>query len=115
MLVEIERRLAPLGARPHWAKLLCTEPAGLGELYDRYADFGRLPALRDPTRKFANRFIERYVSAASSEQRCVSRCLQPGMAWLHRRNLIPDSLRNRRLVNARRCPRRLPGRVCVLV
>jgi xylitol oxidase len=64
VLVELERRLAPMGARPHWAKLFCTKPAVLRGLYDRYADFGRLIALHDPHRKFANRFIERYVSAA---------------------------------------------------
>jgi xylitol oxidase len=64
VLVEIERRLASMGARPHWAKLFCTEPAVLRGLYDRYADFGRLLALRDPHRKFANRFVERYLSAA---------------------------------------------------
>ncbi|HEX8768886.1 MAG TPA: FAD-binding protein [Jatrophihabitans sp.] len=64
VLVEIERRLAPLAARPHWAKLFCTEPVALRGLYDRYADFVRLLALRDPDRKFANRFVERYLSGA---------------------------------------------------
>ncbi|HEV2885784.1 MAG TPA: D-arabinono-1,4-lactone oxidase, partial [Jatrophihabitans sp.] len=60
VLVEVERRLAPSGARPHWAKLFGTEPAALRGLYDRYADFERLLALRDPQRKFGNEFIERY-------------------------------------------------------
>jgi alditol oxidase len=64
VLAELERRLAPMEARPHWAKLFCTEPAALRGLYDRYADFGRLLALRDPDRKFANGFIERYLSVA---------------------------------------------------
>lgn len=63
VLVEIERRLAPMDARPHWAKLFCTDAAVLRGLYDRYADFARLLALRDPDRKFANRFVERYISA----------------------------------------------------
>ncbi|HEX8303486.1 MAG TPA: FAD-binding protein [Jatrophihabitans sp.] len=64
VLVELERRLAPMAARPHWAKLFCMDPAQLRGLYDRYADFEQLLALRDPDRKFANRFVERYLSAA---------------------------------------------------
>jgi xylitol oxidase len=60
VLVEIERQLAPFSARPHWAKLFRTEPAVLRGLYDRYADFERLLALRDPQRKFGNQFLERY-------------------------------------------------------
>ena len=60
VLAELERRLAPLDARPHWAKLFGTEPAMLAALYDRYADFGRLLALRDPRRRFSNAFLDRY-------------------------------------------------------
>lgn len=64
VLVEIERRLAPLGARPHWAKIFRTEPAALAGLYDRYAEFGRLLALRDPGRKFGNQFLQRFFPAS---------------------------------------------------
>jgi xylitol oxidase len=59
VLVEIERALAPLAARPHWAKLFSVEASVLRGLYDRYADFERLLALRDPGRKFSNQFLER--------------------------------------------------------
>lgn len=60
VLAEVERRLAPLRARPHWAKLFGTEPAVLAGLYDRYADFGRLLAVRDPEGRFGNEFLDRY-------------------------------------------------------
>ncbi|MDQ1741847.1 MAG: alditol oxidase [Pseudonocardiales bacterium] len=60
VLAELERRLAPLRARPHWAKLFGTEPAVLAGLYDRYVDFGRLLASRDPRRTFGNAFLDRY-------------------------------------------------------
>lgn len=57
VLVEIERLLAPLEARPHWAKLFEIEGSALRALYERYADFERLLALRDPGRKFSNQFL----------------------------------------------------------
>ena len=52
--------LAPFGARPHWAKLFGTEPDVLRGLYDRYADFERLLAVRDPAGKFGNNLTARY-------------------------------------------------------
>lgn len=58
VLVEIERQLAPLESRPHWAKLFTLQAPALRGLYDRYADFERLLALRDPGRKFSNQFLE---------------------------------------------------------
>lgn len=58
VLIEIERQLAPLKARPHWAKLFALKAPALRGLYDRYADFERLLALRDPGRKFNNEFLE---------------------------------------------------------
>ena len=60
VIAEIERRLAPFGARPHWAKLFGTEPDVLRGLYDRYADFERLLAVRDPAGKFGNNLTARY-------------------------------------------------------
>ena len=46
--------------RPHWGKLFVTEPAAVAGVYERYADFRRLRALRDPDRKFSNDFLDRY-------------------------------------------------------
>ncbi len=62
VLVEIERQLAPYRTRPHWGKLFCVEPDELRGRYERYADFERLLALRDPQRKFGNEFIGRYFT-----------------------------------------------------
>ena len=58
VLAEIERQLAPCEARPHWGKLFGIEAPALRGLYDRYADFEQLLALRDPQRKFSNEFVE---------------------------------------------------------
>jgi len=60
VLAEVERRLAPLQARPHWAKLFGFEPDTVGPRYERYDDFRRLCAMRDPGRKFGNEFLDRY-------------------------------------------------------
>jgi len=60
VLAELERRLAPLRARPHWAKLFGAEPAALAHLYERHLDFGRLRTTRDPGGKFSNAFLDRY-------------------------------------------------------
>ncbi len=60
VLAEVERRLAPLQARPHWGKLFGTEPAAVRQLYERYDDFRRLSAMRDPGQKFGNDLLDRY-------------------------------------------------------
>jgi xylitol oxidase len=63
VLAEVEHRLAALQARPHWGKLFGIGPASCGEVYERYHDFRRLRALRDPGRKFSNDFLDRYFPA----------------------------------------------------
>jgi xylitol oxidase len=58
---EIEAALVPLGARPHWGKLIHADAATLAPLYPRMVDF-RTCALRyDPDQKFRNAFLERHV------------------------------------------------------
>jgi xylitol oxidase len=61
VLPQIEDRLAPLGARPHWGKLFHTAPAVLRAQYDRMDDFAQLTRLYDPVGKFRNDFVTRYV------------------------------------------------------
>lgn len=57
-LAELERVLAPLGARPHWGKLFNPESFDFGELYgDRLRRFRRLAARHDPEGKFRTRWI----------------------------------------------------------
>ena len=58
VLPMIEAQLAPFGARPHWAKLFTMTP---GPLYERLADFLDLTQSYDPTGKFSNDYLNRFV------------------------------------------------------
>lgn len=62
VLVEIERVLAPFGARPHWGKVFVAGPEQVSPLYQRYHDFQRLLARQDPSGKFRNELIDRYFA-----------------------------------------------------
>jgi xylitol oxidase len=55
---EIERALAPLGARPHWAKVFTMSAGRLWELYPRLADFTDLVGRMDPRGAFRNTWLE---------------------------------------------------------
>lgn len=61
VLPLIEERLAPYGARPHWAKLFTMPPARLRTLYERLPDFRNLLLRCDPEGKFRNDFLDTYV------------------------------------------------------
>jgi xylitol oxidase len=58
VLPLIEEKLAPFGARPHWAKLFTMQPAHLRQQYSRMSDFQALLAQLDPKGKFRNEFID---------------------------------------------------------
>jgi alditol oxidase len=60
VIAAIEHLLAPLGARPHWAKLFTTAPHAVRALYPRSADFQRLLRDVDPAGKFRNSFVTKY-------------------------------------------------------
>jgi alditol oxidase len=60
VIAAIEHLLAPLGARPHWAKLFTTAPHAVRALYPRSADFQRLLRDMDPAGKFRNSFVTKY-------------------------------------------------------
>jgi xylitol oxidase len=64
VLAQVEERLLPLGARPHWGKLTTAEPGVVGAGYERLADFARLVAERDPAGKFRNAFVDAVLGAA---------------------------------------------------
>jgi xylitol oxidase len=57
----IERELAPFQARPHWGKVFTTTPETLAELYPRIGDFRRLAEKYDPTGKFGNDEVDRWL------------------------------------------------------
>lgn len=54
----VERALAPLGARPHWAKLTAMTGPRIRAGYRRAADFRELVAKRDPEGKFGNPLVD---------------------------------------------------------
>jgi alditol oxidase len=61
MTRELEAALIPLGARPHWAKVIHADAATLAPLYPRMADFRACAARYDPEGKFRNDYLDRHV------------------------------------------------------
>jgi xylitol oxidase len=59
LLPEIEARLLPLGARPHWGKVFTATSAQIAPLYPRLDSFRALVRKHDPNRLFANNFLAR--------------------------------------------------------
>ena len=57
VLAEVEARLLPLGARPHWGKLTTAAPADIAARYPRLADFRRLTGELDPEGTFRNAYV----------------------------------------------------------
>ena len=64
ILPLIEEKLAPFGARPHWAKLFTMQPARLRSRYARMSDYKGLLAQYDPNGKFRNEFINTNIYGA---------------------------------------------------
>jgi xylitol oxidase len=60
VVAEIERALAPLGARPHWGKLFTMPRDALAALYPRACAFGRLRDELDPRGVFTNRWFREH-------------------------------------------------------
>jgi xylitol oxidase len=65
LLPAIEAKLAPFGARPHWAKVFTMETAQIAPLYPRFQDFRALAQELDPKGKFRNRYIHDHLGLAS--------------------------------------------------
>jgi alditol oxidase len=53
--------LSAFAARPHWGKVFTTSPDLVRSYYDRLSDFTALAAHYDPTGKFRNDFVDRYI------------------------------------------------------
>jgi alditol oxidase len=60
VLAQVEERLAPLQARPHWGKLFVMNPEAVGGMYPRLDDFRRLMRDYDPAGKFRNDLLDRF-------------------------------------------------------
>ncbi len=61
VVAEVERRLAPFGARPHWGKVFTASPARLAELYPRLPDFRELVRAYDPNGRLGNELVDGWL------------------------------------------------------
>jgi alditol oxidase len=61
LLPQIEEKLAPFDARPHWAKLFTIPPATLKSRYPKHDAFTELVTQHDPKSKFRNQFINHNI------------------------------------------------------
>jgi xylitol oxidase len=64
VLPLIEDKLAPFGARPHWAKLFTIPPAHLRPRYAKLSNYREILAQYDPHGKFRNEFINTNIYSA---------------------------------------------------
>ncbi|HEY2184890.1 MAG TPA: D-arabinono-1,4-lactone oxidase [Xanthobacteraceae bacterium] len=58
---EIEALLLPLGARPHWGKIMHARAEQLAKLYPNLPAFRELAQSCDPGSKFCNSFLDVHV------------------------------------------------------
>ncbi|MEO6314253.1 MAG: D-arabinono-1,4-lactone oxidase [Chitinophagaceae bacterium] len=61
LLPIIEKELAPFNAKPHWGKLFTMAPAQLASLYPKLSEFKKMLKEYDPTGKFRNDFLDKYI------------------------------------------------------
>ena len=61
VLAIIEAAIAPLEPRPHWGKLSTIPPEAVRSSYQRLPQFRKLLERHDPTGKFRNAFLDRYI------------------------------------------------------
>jgi len=61
ILPVIEKELTPFAAKPHWGKLFTMAPAHLASMYEKLPAFRKMLKEYDPTGKFRNAFLDRYI------------------------------------------------------
>jgi len=61
MTAEIEAMLLPLGARPHWGKIMHARAERLAPLYPKFPALRELARSYDPGGKFRNEFLDIHV------------------------------------------------------
>ena len=64
ILPQIEEKLTPFGARPHWAKLFTMKPMVLQGQYARLKEYRALVGQYDPNGRFRNEFLDTNVFGA---------------------------------------------------
>jgi xylitol oxidase len=62
VLPAIEAKLAPFGARPHWAKVFTLNSSQMEPLYPRAKDFLALARTYDPAGKFRNAYLNDHLA-----------------------------------------------------
>ena len=63
VLPDIEKALAPFDPRPHWGKIFTMAPETVRSSYAKLPQFAALLERHDPTGKFRNAFLSRYIVA----------------------------------------------------
>jgi xylitol oxidase len=63
VLPDIEKALAPFDPRPHWGKIFTMAPETVQSSYEKLPQFAALLERHDPTGKFRNAFLSRYLFA----------------------------------------------------
>jgi alditol oxidase len=61
VVAELERSLAPFGARPHWGKVFGVDPAVVADQYPRHAEARALRARLDPDDLLGNDYLDSYL------------------------------------------------------
>ncbi|QNE23216.1 FAD-binding protein [Kribbella qitaiheensis] len=61
VLAELEEKILPLGARPHWGKVFAADAGVLRDCYPKVPDFTALTTKYDPDGKFRNDYLETYL------------------------------------------------------
>jgi xylitol oxidase len=61
VVTAVEERLAPFAPRPHWGKVFGLPPAAVAAAYPRFAEAVAAIAAADPTGKFRNDLLDRYL------------------------------------------------------
>jgi len=61
ILPVIEKELTPFAAKPHWGKLFTMAPVHLASMYEKLPAFRKMLKEHDPTGKFRNAFLDRYI------------------------------------------------------
>jgi xylitol oxidase len=58
---QIEAKLKPFGARPHWAKVFTMDAREIAPLYPRMGEFREMVRGVDAKGKFENRYLAEHV------------------------------------------------------
>jgi alditol oxidase len=63
VLAVVEHALSPFGAVPHWGKVSVAAPEAVRTHFERFDDFRTLAGRSDPSGKFGNAMLDRYLAA----------------------------------------------------